>query len=67
LLPIDTVAPLPLLPEPAGHGEEAVELAVGELPPEFPPPHAARIAVVAAAMPAKNLRFMSVFLRMINR
>jgi hypothetical protein len=54
------------VPEPAGHADAAA-LALGELPPEFPPPHAARTAVIATAMTAKNLRLMSVSLRMIKR
>jgi hypothetical protein len=46
--------------------EVAPDAVVGELPPEFPPPHAARTAVIATAMPAMHLRLMDVFLRMTN-
>jgi hypothetical protein len=60
------VAPLPLVADPVGQFVFA-PAADGALVPEFPPPHAARPAVIATANPAMNLRLMSVFLRMINR
>jgi hypothetical protein len=67
LLPIDSVVPLPLVFEPDGHVDVVPALVVGLPPPEFPPPHAARVPGIASAMTASSLRLMDVFLHVFNR
>src|ERR1022692_5027254 len=67
LLPMETVAPLPLVCVPVGHTDVVPGLVDGLLPvPEFPPPHAARVPGIASAMTASSLRLMDVFLHMFN-
>src|ERR1700692_1789032 len=67
LLPIDSVAPLPLVLEPVGHVDVVPAVVDGLPPPEFPPPHAARVPGIASAMTASSLRFMDLFLHVFNR
>src|SRR6202011_3595370 len=57
LLPIETCAPLPLVPLPVGH---PVVVALLLLPvPVFPPPHAASAAGNAINKMARTLRFIA--------
>jgi hypothetical protein len=67
LLPIERVAPLTLVCDPLGHVDVVPALVDGVPPPEFPPPHAARVPGIATAMTASSLRLMDVFLHMFNR
>jgi hypothetical protein len=65
LLPIESVAPPPLVCVPVGQVDVGAALPDGLLPPVFPPPHATRVPGIAIAMTASSLRFMDVFLHMI--
>src|SRR5207302_9358393 len=51
-----TLAPLPLVPEPAGHPEPAAPLLVDD-DGELPPPHAARAAIHTVRRMAMLIRF----------